>query len=315
MSRGAYGHGSPSTWMSHCSTASPGRHGVSVYDSGSGTAIMSGSAGVWPIGPAAKPAKPAPPPVRTPSASSGIIFAHGFPCISTNMAKKNSTPSDSARARSCASTSDMCTLRCGRCGRQSGSHGCAGALKFSQKAAQTGQKPRSGLGSRVHSVSFYDTIGRGYDRPTALGSSLSCPDPARGGGIRVDARPWTEQRRRLKGTLTWPHDAVRDHPHISGLFTVHMSKVLRINMVVTDGPAQRALVLAGEISAPSHRSGVGYQVPFGCPGIQSVPARGTWAMAAASTVSATRSSGSRLWTLDLPQARASAAISMAIVLR
>src|SRR5436309_3275957 len=47
--------------MSHCSTASPGCHGTSVYDAGSGTAIMSGSAGLWPIGPAAKPAKPAPP--------------------------------------------------------------------------------------------------------------------------------------------------------------------------------------------------------------------------------------------------------------
>ena len=41
-----------------------------------------------------------------------------------------------------------------------------------------------------------------------------------------------------------------------------------------------------------------------CPGIQSVPASGTRAMAAASTVSATRSSGSRLCTWLLPQARA-----------
>jgi hypothetical protein len=41
------------------------------------------------------------------------------------------------------------------------------------------------------------------------------------------------------------------------------------------------------------------------PGIQFVPARGTRAIAAASTVSATRSSGSRLCTWDLPQARAS----------
>ncbi len=41
-----------------------------------------------------------------------------------------------------------------------------------------------------------------------------------------------------------------------------------------------------------------------CPGIQFVPASGTRAMAADSTVSATRSSGSRLWTCDLPQARA-----------
>ena len=40
------------------------------------------------------------------------------------------------------------------------------------------------------------------------------------------------------------------------------------------------------------------------PGIQLVPASGTRAIAAASIVSATRSSGSRLWTCDLPQARA-----------
>src|SRR4029077_1219403 len=93
---GGYGPGSPSTAMSHCSTASPGCQGTSVYDAGSGTAIMSGSAGLWPIGPAANPAQPAPP-SSTSSAVAGIILAHGLPCMSTNMAKKNSTPSDSAR--------------------------------------------------------------------------------------------------------------------------------------------------------------------------------------------------------------------------
>ena len=45
------------------------------------------------------------------------------------------------------------------------------------------------------------------------------------------------------------------------------------------------------------------------PGIQFVPASGTRAIAAASIVSATRSSGSRLWTCDLPQARASVCVS------
>ena len=40
------------------------------------------------------------------------------------------------------------------------------------------------------------------------------------------------------------------------------------------------------------------------PGYQSVPASGTRAIAAASSVSAQRSSGSRLWRLLLPQARA-----------
>lgn len=58
---------------------------------------------------------------------------------------------------------------------------------------------------------------------------------------------------------------------------------------------------------------------FGCagrpvhgvtPGIHDVPASGTRAIAAASTVSATRSSGSRWWTSALPQARASMVVSM-----
>ena len=40
------------------------------------------------------------------------------------------------------------------------------------------------------------------------------------------------------------------------------------------------------------------------PGIQSVPAKGTLAIAAASTVSATKSSGSKFLTSDLPLALA-----------
>lgn len=50
--------------------------------------------------------------------------------------------------------------------------------------------------------------------------------------------------------------------------------------------------------------------PGRLPGIQSVPARGSLAMAAASTVSATRSSRSRWWTLDLPHALATVVNSM-----
>ena len=51
------------------------------------------------------------------------------------------------------------------------------------------------------------------------------------------------------------------------------------------------------------------------PGTQLVPASGTRAIAAASTVSATRSSGSRLCTCDLPHARASVCVSSVIVRR
>src|ERR1700682_2673090 len=47
-----------------------------------------------------------------------------------------------------------------------------------------------------------------------------------------------------------------------------------------------------------------------CPGIQSVPASGTRAIAAASIVTATRSSGSRCSTWALPQARAMVWASM-----
>jgi len=49
------------------------------------------------------------------------------------------------------------------------------------------------------------------------------------------------------------------------------------------------------------------------PGIQSVPASGRRAIAAASSVSATRSSRSRWCTSDLPQARASVTVSSNIV--
>ena len=53
----------------------------------------------------------------------------------------------------------------------------------------------------------------------------------------------------------------------------------------------------------------------GQPGIQPVPASGTRAMAAASTVRATRSSGSRWCTPDLPHARARAVTSMVMARR
>ena len=56
--------------------------------------------------------------------------------------------------------------------------------------------------------------------------------------------------------------------------------------------------------------GHGCVVHRGAPGIQSVPASGTLAIAADSMVSAARSSGSRLCTSDLPQARASMVTSM-----
>ena len=57
-------------------------------------------------------------------------------------------------------------------------------------------------------------------------------------------------------------------------------------------------------AAPTGRSRLTAAAQPTRPGTQSVPASGTLAIAAASSVSATMSSGSRLWTWDLPQARA-----------
>ena len=51
------------------------------------------------------------------------------------------------------------------------------------------------------------------------------------------------------------------------------------------------------------------------PGIHPVPASGTFAIAAASTVSAQRSSGSSEWTFVLPHARASICTSSVSVCR
>ena len=49
-------------------------------------AAMSGSAGDCPMGPAANPAKPAPSIISPSRLLTGTSFAHGLPCISTNMA-------------------------------------------------------------------------------------------------------------------------------------------------------------------------------------------------------------------------------------
>ena len=86
MTRGAYGHASPSTVGSHCMAATLGCHGSTMYESGSGMARMSGSAGVCPMGPAANPANPAPSVISPSRLLTGTSLAQGLPCISTNMA-------------------------------------------------------------------------------------------------------------------------------------------------------------------------------------------------------------------------------------
>ena len=57
-----------------------------MYEAESGRAKMSGLEGSWPIGPAANPAKPAPSLISPSRALTGTSLAHGFPCISVNMA-------------------------------------------------------------------------------------------------------------------------------------------------------------------------------------------------------------------------------------
>ncbi len=102
MTRGANGHGSPRTKGSHWMIPSPGRHGAGMYELRSGMARMSGDDGVWPIGPAAKPANPAPSESSPSTAETGTILAQGLPCMSTNMAKRKSTPSRSVASLSSA---------------------------------------------------------------------------------------------------------------------------------------------------------------------------------------------------------------------
>ena len=97
--RGQYGHSSPSTVTSHAKRARFGCHGTGVKLARSGMAAMSGSAGTWPISPAAKPAKPAPSLARSSRHAAGISFALGRAYMSTNCAKKNSMPRSSACAR------------------------------------------------------------------------------------------------------------------------------------------------------------------------------------------------------------------------
>src|SRR2546429_2548258 len=78
--------------MSHAKRARFCCQGTSVRLRRSGMAAISGSLGIWPISPAAKPAKPAPSEARSSRFAAGTSFALGRPYMSTNCAKKNSTP-------------------------------------------------------------------------------------------------------------------------------------------------------------------------------------------------------------------------------
>ena len=105
--RGQYGHGSPSTVMSQAKRAISGFHGRCVSERGSGIAAMSGSCGPCPMSPAAKPANPAPSSSSASRCAIGTSLAFGLPCMSTNWAKRNSTPFSSSSARSSPAEGDV----------------------------------------------------------------------------------------------------------------------------------------------------------------------------------------------------------------
>src|SRR4051794_5327540 len=79
--------------------ATLGRQGSGVKLRASGMAARSGSLGRWPTLPAANPANPAPFSNRSSRCATGTSFALGFPCMSTNCAKRNSTPVSRTYAR------------------------------------------------------------------------------------------------------------------------------------------------------------------------------------------------------------------------
>src|SRR5215472_4710755 len=134
---------------------------------------MSGSAGLWPIGPAAKPANPAPPPTRTSSASIGTILAHGLPCISTNMAKKNATPSDSALPRSSASRSDMGPLRLIAAAVEAAGQVPRSEVRGSGLTRTVENRSAgSDTNTRVDVVHLHDTMVRAYAGQAVMGRCL-----------------------------------------------------------------------------------------------------------------------------------------------
>ena len=108
----------------------------------------------------------------------------------------------------------------------------------------------------------------------------------------------------------------RDRPHVAGRRDdqpgrpLHAEQVEAGQVAQVDRRVQPERVGAGVGDPRAQRVQMADQ-----PGIQLVPASGTRAIAAASTVSATRSSGSRLCTCDLPHARASVWVSSVIVRR
>ena len=144
------------------------------------------------------------------------------------------------------------------------------------------------------------------------------PDPAQAGGDRR-LRPVVvgPQQRRVRRERLGEHRR-RDRPDVAGGGddqpgrALHAQQVEPGQVAQVDRRVQPERVGARLAEAPLDDVELS-QAPD--PGTQPVPASGTRAIAAASTVSATRSSGSRLWTCDLPHARASVCVSSVSVRR
>ena len=137
--------------------------------------------------------------------------------------------------------------------------------------------------------------------PEHLGGVLQYFERAPGhGGQGPDTVVTPDHAARLAGTSR-PDGGALQHHHLAG-------------SEFGQGPSRTQ---SGYSSADHDDVGglVDAHPPDRSPGIQSVPARGTWAMAEASMVNAARSSGSRWWTSDFPQARARAVTSMVMARR
>jgi hypothetical protein len=185
----------------------------------------------------------------------------------------------------------------------------------SKPAAPISRKPRHG-GCCAKPASAGFGCSRGGVRGAGAGLGLPCANPGGAPVSAVERGVELEKVVTCDGSLGQPVEQQRDpgfaqQPH-GGAFCF-----------VLAGAGRPPGAIGSALEAQTRRRDRGGQESgrhpahdlSGAPGIQFVPASGTRAMAAASTVSATRSSGSRFWTWDLPHARASVWVSRTMVRR
>ena len=192
--------------------------------------------------------------------------------------------------------------------------GPASTVSPTRTAGEEWQKPRQ-------------TVSASETSPSALRSPSSSPRPSRSsrdvlvaaggeaGGAGAD--PDVAAAPRLQQVVVEGRDAVDgglgEPGELGGALAVLVGDLARaVHRPLEDVECGGGLL--GVVAADQLYE-VAAQLRPSLPGIQSVPASGTLAIAAASRVSATMSSGSRLWTWDLPQARARVCASSTIARR